>query len=361
MKKLTITLLLLTAFVVSYSAEGTPINWVIMSIGNLPLTLFDVERYYEFEKISGDPNSTMESVFDDLIFIYGLKGLAAKNPDIKIQSDPALVLSMINGVSNSEAQQMRLKLYNDYPEQFIMLMEKEQIIDNLFFFEEALKTNVNIEITEAQRKEYYDKNKEKFVSPAKLDFMVFAAYPPDDSLAQLTKFENNMKAIAAALGKTDDPQVILNKYKFMNFTSYSGRSELKYAYELVKDGKYPMEVLGVAFEEKIQISATETIKIKEGKAFYIPQPIKMKNAKKPVYIVMKVIKREKDKPMTYDEVKALKDANGQSQLDLVLKTQMRLDLIKKHIAKKMKNGQILVTLFDQNYLKLYNNFINSVK
>jgi hypothetical protein len=361
MKKALIVALLLSAFILSYSADGVPVNWVILTIGNNSLTLNDLERFYEFEKTSGDPKATMESAFDELLFLYGLKGIAEKNPNIKLQSDPQLVLGAITNLTNTEAQQIRLKLYNEFPDQFILLMEKEQIIDNLFFYEENLKTNMNIEISEEQRKQYFDKNKDKFIAPAKLDFIVFAAHPVDDTLAQLSMFENNMKAIAAYLSKSDKADYIFNKYKSMNFTPYSGHSGLKYAYELVKDGKYPMEILGVAFEEKIQITATETIKIKEGKAFYIPQPIKLKNTKNPVYIVMKIIKREKDKPMTYDEVKAMKDPNGQSQIDLILKSEYRMKMLRNYVIKKIKTGQILVTLFDQNYLKQYNTFINSDK
>lgn len=328
------------------------VNWVVAKVGSYTITYYDLKRMESFLKLSGDPNSDEKAAFKELLFTYSLFAMAEKDAKLRIQSQELdKYIAMLTNVTNAQdiAGQYRNKLYKEYPQEFVLQLKKNQMIRGLVFYDEGLKAQASKEPTENEKRAYYEENKKMFMKPPLLDIIVFAAMPPTSlTLDQLEAFEKNFAGIAERLRESDDVDAIFRDYNYINFEPYSGRTGYKSAYDLLKTGMYPEEVLGIPFQDSIPLP-TGTITVKEGKVIHFPQPIPLRSKKKSVYLVIKVLKRDALTAIPYEDVK--------NDLGLRLKDMKIMQAIQDYVVKKAKKGDIRLNLLDNNYSGDFNAFV----
>lgn len=355
MIKKVLLIILMTIPVLLYAKR---VNWIVANIGSYSITKYDIEQMQQFGKDSGNPKYTKKMAISDLILSYSLLMYERQDENINIrESDMKKILSAttnVSAITNKEERtvaEYRRNLYMKYPEEFMMQMKKQQIMRSLAFYDETIKDKAQREIVEDDRKDFYKENKAKFMKRPKADFIVFAAHQPRNlDLTQLEKFEEYWPAIAKSLKRSNNTNRIFKKYRRkIRFLSYSGRSGKTGAYELMK--KYPAEVVNICFMDKIPMPP-KPIYVRPGRVISFPQPIPMGARKKPTYIVIKLISREKPVQMTYEEAKGFMDNH--------IKEDFMNDAIKDFIVNQLTKRDIILNILDKKdttFKGVYDEFI----
>ena len=87
-----------------------------------------------------------------------------------------------------------MKLLSEYPDQFKLEIKKNQVVQALLFYDQDLKTNSNIKVSEQDISNYYYKNLASFIEPPSEDIIVVAVTKnPSMSLEAQGVLEGNFQ------------------------------------------------------------------------------------------------------------------------------------------------------------------------
>ncbi len=348
MKKFCFILLLLIAV----SCYGKTVFSMAASIGKYAITSYDIDRMNDFLLASsGRTNDDTNAAFKELLLSYGLIYLADKDEKIMIQQQEIdNYINSITNVTNSDdpTAVYRQKIFNDYPDQFKLQIQRSQVVRALIFYYPDIKAKANEEVTEKEMRDFYEKNTNSLILPPMVDLIVVSAQQPFNlSLDELGNFEKALSNITETLKKSDDIDSLLSRYKNINFESYSGRTGLKQPYDLLRSG-YPEEVLNIAFMEKIQINPKNIIIMKNGTVFG-PQLVPFRKSAKNFFLIIKLIERDLPQVASFEKVRPLIEGK--------LKEDKAANFFHQYVTDKMKKGDIPVNIVNTNYQGAYDEFI----
>lgn len=332
------------------------VNWIVAGVGFYSVTDFDIRRMLEFQKASGDAEATEKSAFRNLLISYGLLTLAAQDQIIDVNNaEIEEYIASITNITNAAdpSMQFRLKLYQQFPELFKLQVQREQVARALIFYNEELKSQASAEVPLSAISNFYKENKEQLLEPPMLDIIVFACTAPQNStLDDLANFEAALKKIAERLAWSDDADYILDKYRWMKFTSYSGRTGLKPAYDLLQAG-YPEEVLNIPFMDRIPMPTGGDIIVKVGKVITFPQPIPLRATGKPTYLIIKIIAKEDMGPMPFAEAAPM--------IEMRLRQEMMDNVVENYVLGRLVSGSLFLQFMDSNRQSLYREMTAGVR
>ncbi len=327
------------------------VNWIVARVDSYAITSYDVKQMVEFKKVGGEQQATEKDALEDLFLSYSVLSLAKQNPSMQGQErEVDHIITSITNITNAEdaAAQFRLKLYQDYPEQFKLQIERNQMLRALMFYEPDLKEKANEDANPEALKAYYEKNKTKFTSAPELDLLVFAVEQPNNmSLDELVVLEDNIAKVGEYLKKTDDPQKVFSKFPSVKFTSYSGRTETKSIFDIIKAGM-PEAVVSIALRPSLNLGGNNVIKINKGSVVSLPVAVPIPETKKLTYLIIKVIDRKEGGIQTYDKVK--------TEVEYRYKEERTIDLVRDFVVSKIKKGEIVLDMIDKNYQGVYDAF-----
>ena len=351
---------LAVAFMIFFfvSAYANRVNWVIAGVDNYSITAYDLRRMKEFGIESGNPQYSEEEAFKDLMLSYALLSYARQDAafDISEEDLRKTIVATTNVQNITDPEELavanyRRELYLKYPDEFRLQIRKQHIIRGMLFYNEELKTKAGREVTEAERQAFYNENKEKFVQRPTVDFIVFAAHQPRNiTLNQLEEFEKAFQDIANMLGRNNNHEAVFNKYRNrINFLPYSGRTGERSAYNLIQDG-YPEEIINICYMDQIPMPQ-RTITVAPGRVIGFPQPIPIGQARRPTYLVIKLISRAKPEPMKYDEVKGF--------IDNYIREENMSKAVEEYIINAVNENKVNINLIDdgRKYQGVYNEII----
>ncbi len=339
---------ILIFFNLTVFSHGLVVNSIIANVGKYSITKYDLQKMDEFLRINGVTNGA----FQELLSTYSMFTLVEN--DEKIIFKEKEVDTYISAITNAKSTndpsiKTRLKIYQEFPDQFRMQVKKSQIIRSMAFYKEEIKNKSDEEIPNKDLNDFYKKNKKYFTEPPVLDlYIVSVPQPKDLNLSQLENFEKNLMVLADALKKSDDITPLLNNYrKIINPEPYSGRTGTKSVYELYNSG-YPEELLSISLMTNIP-NAKVPIKIKNGTVLG-PEVINFRNSPdKMHYLILKIISRKPVHQSTFEEARPL--------LENLLKEERIKKIIQQYIIDKINNGEISISIIDKSYEGAYDEYI----
>jgi hypothetical protein len=340
------TIILLGLFSLSH---GITMNSVAANVGKFPITSYDIKKMAELMQTSGSYKTyNTGNAFRELLVINALQYVKSQNEQIKVREKD--YLNYLESLTNTKGGDTKgLELYQNYSDYIKMQYEKNQIIRSMISVDQNINKRVNDEVPEKEIKDYYNKNRATMVEPPSVDVIAFVVPQPANlDLDALETFEKSLNVISDALKKSDDAEVILKKYKDFKFESYSGRSTMKNIYDLLRAG-YPQEVIGVALSTNVLKSSKGEIFIRKGTVLG-PEPIQFRDFPgKTYYLIFKLMDRQMSKVLTLEKASPL--------IERKLKEDRVGKIIETYLAEQMVKNEIPVTIIDNNYGGVYDEFI----
>ncbi len=332
-------------FALAYGFANEPLNWVVATVNNNPITFYDVQRYNQFitENSGGMVTNTFEEGLQNWFTYYILKSLAER--DKRYQLAPGEIQdAMLPYVKMTNTQPELIPLFNKYRDLLEMRVEVNLYIQKLTFFNESFKRDLYQGIDEAEAKAFYETNKTNFLAPPMVNLMVFATlYPENASLTQLETIEKTFEALAKEAAKTTNGNSLVEKYKkSVTFTPYSGNSGLTNVQHLFLSG-YPEEVLGLALDPTYYKQYLD-----KGKVFG-PQVLQFRRDKKKYVLVMRVLQKEESKILPYEEVK--------NYIYTLLQNKRVEDVVRKWCADQVRTYKVSLEIKDKTYQGAYDAYI----
>lgn len=351
-KKPFIIYVTLLIFMTVGTATPEIVNWIVARVGDYSITEYDINRMLEFETMTGNYEATKESVLEGLMVDYALLTMAEDSDLYAISDDDIdLFLGSITNITNTNdfTAQYRLTLFQNYPDQYCIQIEVEQIMSALLFYEDDLKEQASEDIPEEDIKLFYDENQTLFADAPTLDIIVFAAEQPDyDTLSALEAFETAWANIAIKLETSDDADALMKKYNWIDFTDYTGRTGDRYAYELLDEG-YPEEILNIPFMDSIPTSYGDEIEVNIGDVINFPYPVPLSESGEMTYLIIKVIDRELNGVMDYDEAKPYIESKlEQEQID---------EVIANYVVELIEDDEIEIEIIDEDRIGVYDELV----
>jgi hypothetical protein len=344
--KLIWALILLGLFTASY---GITMNTIAANVGKYPITSYDIKKMAELLQASGTAKTyDTGKAFRDLLLINALMYMKDQNEQIKLREKDYLnYLESLTNTKNGDSK--GLQLYQNYGDYVKMQFEKNQIIRSIVTVDQNINKRINEEVPEKDIKDFYNKNRVQMMEPPSVDIIAFVVPQPANlGLDELDAFEKSLNGIAASLKKSDDAEAVAKKYKDIKFESYSGRSGMKNIYDLFRVG-YPQEVIGVALSTNVLKSSKGEIYIKNGTVLG-PEPIQFRDLPgKTYYLIFKLINRQMSKSLTLEKATPL--------IERKLKEERVEKIIESYIAEQMLKNEIPVTVIDNNFEGVYDEFI----
>ncbi|MFN4216670.1 MAG: hypothetical protein ACK4HQ_04650 [Brevinematales bacterium] len=330
---------------ITFVFAAEPLNWVVATVNKNPITFYDVLRYNQFitENSGGMITNTFEEGLQNWFTYYILRSLADR--DKRYQLAPGEIQdAMLPYIKMTNTQPELVSLFNKYRDLLEMRVEVNLYIQKLTFFNEDFKKQLYQGIDEVEAKAFYEKNKTNFLAPPQVNLMVFVApYPENGSLTELETIEKHFEAIAKEAAKTTNGNAIVEKYKkSVNFTSYSGNSGLTNVQHLFLSG-YPEEVLGLAIDPTYYKQYLDN-----GRVFG-PQVLQFRKDKKKYVLVMRVLKKEEQKIMPYEEVK--------NYIYTILQNKRMEDVLRNWCADQVRTFKVSLEIQDKTYQGAYDAYI----
>ncbi len=348
MKRSVLVLLFLILSVLGFSKI---VNWVVARVGSYSITSYDIKQMTSFKKGSGDQTATDKDSLEELLLSYSIMTLARQNPNYQSQDREVdnYITSVTNITNREDVQaQLRLKLYRDYPEQYKLQIERNQVLRALLFYDNELKEQVNTESPMDELKKYYDKNKNRYAEPPQVDLVVLGIEQPNNlSLEALVKMEENIDQIGDYLKKTNDPNKIYSRVPGIKFASYSGRTDIKSVRDLLYAGM-PEMILNIALSPSIN-TGSKTININKGTVVVINQPILLKETKRYTYLIIKLIDLKPGGLQPFEKVI--------NEVKIHYKDERTVEMVQDYVSKKIQSGELNLNLIDNNYQGVYDGFI----
>jgi len=350
MKKFIILMIILFAGVNGYAKLW---NWVVANIGTYAITDYDVKKMNSFLMASGEiKTNDLDQAFKNILVIYSLQSIIDNDAKVKM-TDKEIddYIKALTNITNNEdpAAEYRLKLYQEFPDQYKLAIKKDQLVRTISYYNEELKTNSGLKVSENEIKNFYESNKPRFMDLPYLDFIVFAFERPKNlGLDELEGFETALSNMSELLKRSDDAVQIMAKYKNqVKFESYSGRSGLKPFNELITNN-YPEEVLSISAMEKLTLPPKTVIIMTNGTVFG-PQLVPIRKANKTVYIVLKIIEKKAAQPVSYDKVKEM--------IERKLRGDKLDGAIESFVKGKIIKREVTISVLDKSYEGVYNEFL----
>ena len=334
-------------------AYPTLVNKIVASVGNFPITTYDIEMTEKFlQTTTGNNPSNKVQPLKELLFLYSLEQIVNDNKKIILPKDE--IEKMMQNLTNLEDETndfafQRAEIAKRFPEEMKMQLKKGQLVRALLFYDTRLKEKANEKIDEREITNFYKKNEKSFIDQPYLDLVIVVCeQPKTSSLEELEKFENTLDKIAARLKKSNDISDLLTKYrKFLNPEPYSGRTSLKPVSELFQSG-YPEELLAFSLSTNVIQTSRGNLYVKPG--FSIgPEKIKFRNSPKNYYFVLKVVDRKIGSTLPLEKVRNIIEAQ--------LKEKKIYDALKDLIIDKINKKELQIVLYDEKYKGEYDEFL----
>jgi len=333
---------------------GIVVNSIVATVGQYAITKQDVERMRDFIKESNPQSKTndLNSALKELLLSYSIITYVENNSNkiIYRQREMDNYLNTLTNNPNDSSSKSRLKLYNDYPEEFLLQIKKMQMIRSILFYDEFLKEKVESQVDTNEMLEYYKKNKQYFLEPPKVDIIFISTPQPNNfTLDQMEELEKNLTSIANYLKKSDDVTNVMNKYqKIIPFSPLSGRTGLRQAYELYNEG-YPEEILMLSLStEPLPAGKDRTIRIKNG-VVVGPELIKFRSNGQMNYVIFKLISRQLKQQMPFEKSIPF--------IENLLKEKRTSEVIQQALVEKINRGEITINIVDKSYIGAYDEFL----
>jgi len=329
------------------------LNRIIATVGDYPITSYDIERMRDFLKLmSGNNPSQKIEPLKELLFFYSLQQIVSQNKKIILPRDE--INKIIENTTNvkdasDELAKQRLKIYEQYPDEFEMQIRKSQIVRALMFYDTRLKDKAGEKVSEEEIKKFYQENKKLMVDQPKLDLVIVVCKSPKNaSLENLEKFENALLQISDRLKKSNEIEDLLAKNKnLLGYENYSGRTGLKYVFELYQSG-IPEELLAFSLSTNAIPTPKGNLYVKPG--FVIgPEVTKFRNSDEKYYFVLKVVDRKLNEFVPLEKVKPL--------IENQLREQKIYNALKEYILEKIEKNELQISLYDINYQGEYDEFL----
>ncbi|MGC8764779.1 MAG: hypothetical protein ACP5QT_02705 [Brevinematia bacterium] len=329
-----------------------PVNRVVAVVGDFPITSYDIEMMEKFMRAASSNPSNKVEPFKELLFVYSLEQIVKDNKKIILPKDE--IDKMIENMTNTEDMTnemllQRAKLINDFADEMRLQLKKGQMTRALIFYDTRLKEKANQKIDEAEISNFYRENQKAFYEHPKIDIVLVVCKKPENlSLEELERFEKALDEIALRLKKSDDISDLLLKYKkILNYESYSGRTGLRFVFDLYQQG-YPEELLAFSLTTKPIPTPKGNLIVKPG--FLIgPEKTRFRNSEKDYYFILKLIDRELEKPIPLEKVRAVIEAQ--------LREKKVYEVMRNYIIEKIEKNELNIVLYDDKLQGEYNEFI----
>ena len=341
-KKILLIPLLLIAGAQMYAGV---INSIAANVGNYAVTEYDVDKMHDFLTVSsGGRGETNFSAFQELLTIYSLNYIVDSDKRMVVpKGEVEKFIDNVTNITNTDdpAAMYRLKLYQEFPEQYKLQFRKNQIMRLLMYYRPELKQKSEEEVSEKESRDIYEKNKKMFLEPPELDIVAIVVQQPKNlSLDDLDAFEKAMNTIAEALKKNDDVSALLEKNKKMlNPEKYSGRTGLKSVMDILKDG-VPEELIGISLTTNALPTPKGKLYINPGTVLG-PETTKFRSSDKVFYFILKVISRKQVSISPFEKVRPM--------IDYQLKDKKMNEMIHQFITDKIRKGVIRVSIINPAY------------
>lgn len=341
-------LLFLLIMTAGYSAV---VNSIVASVGNYAITTYDIEKMNEFLIIGsgGTKSQDPKAGLKELLYTYALYYLADKETKMTLSKGEidSAIASITNNTNTSDpGAAYRIKLFQEYPDQYRMKMKKSQIMRALAYYNRELKDKLGREVSEKEARDFYQKNQSNFMEPPSVDMVVVLAPQPKDlSLDELDNYEKNLNLIADTLKKTDNVTNLIDKYKKgLSLDPVSGRTGMLPAFELIKNG-IPEEIVFLSLTTNSIRSSKGMILIKNG-AVVGPELYQFRKSPKPQYFIFKLIQRKTTSITPFEKVRQM--------VEFQIKDNKSEEIINQFIQDKVLKNEIKITIIDKNYEGAYN-------
>ncbi|MGL5253856.1 MAG: hypothetical protein ACRC9L_02360 [Brevinema sp.] len=328
----------------------------ILTVGSIPITTFDVEEMRKFlEATGGGRKPTSTDALEALLYQNSLVVLGLDNPTYNMtETEFRRTLSYITNSSAQEGAEQRRQIYEKFPEMFRLAVRSDKTKRALMYGEASIREVVNVPTSEKEKQDFYNKNKKDMKdSPfPKVNAIFFATEISDRlSLSQLSEIEEDMKSLGQALNTSSDFNALRRQFNKIRFTRYSGETGLFTPDILVLQKGLPEEVVGIALQKTLNLGVTN-ISVVKNRGIYIPIPIPIQSSKRSIYLSFKVLDIIEPRNLSYDE--------AAPRIDEILRTQRGEEAVRKLVARRVKEGQVPLTLAEPGvYKSVIDKFIAS--
>ncbi|MGL5956141.1 MAG: hypothetical protein ACRC0X_05995 [Brevinema sp.] len=335
MKKVILTIMVFGLFTITPAAV---INQIIVSVGDIAITSYDIQQMRDFEEKISQKRPTANDALEKLISMAALLVVAESYPEYYM--DETELRKNINAMTNNPSDpnsEQRKKLYEDHSEVYRMTLRSDKVKRGMMFNDLKVKETINKPIPLRESQNFYNQNKALFKdSPfPKFDLIIFAVESsPKWTLSELSTIEEQMQKLANDLNTSSDYNALRRKYSSLKFTSFSGRTGLFTPDILILQKKIPDEVLGISLEPVLNLGPV-SIPMKRNTGIFIPQPIPFRSTGISTYLTLKIIDIIEPTQLTFDE--------ALPQIEEAIKFQRGEVAVQESIKKRMIDGQITLT------------------
>ncbi len=338
-------------FVLASVSSANVVNQLIVSVGNIAITSFDIQQMRDFEAAIMNKRPSANEALEKLISMSALLIVAENYSEYYM--DEAELRKNINNLTNNSSDpnsKQRKEIYEKYSEMYRMAIRSDKVKRGMMYSDIRVKETINKPISPTEARTFYNQNKSMFMdSPfPKFDVIVFAVESnPRWSLSELSTVEENMQLLAKDLDNSSDFNALRRKYPSLKFTSYSGRTGLFAPDILILQKKIPDEVLGIASQTSLNLGMT-TINISKNKGIFIPQPIPFRSTGKPTYLTMKIMEIIQPSQLSLEE--------AMPRVEEGIKYQRAEKAIEDSIKRRISEGEITLTPSGNSYSSVLNKF-----
>ena len=335
----------------SINTPAAVVNQIIVSVGSIAITSFDIARMRDFEAIIAQKRPTSNEALEKLITLSSLLVIAENNSDYYMDEVELRkqIGTMTNNPSDPNSPQ-RKKLYEDYSDLYRMLIRSDKVKKGLMFGDVHVKAEINKPIPIGESKSFYNKNKAQFKdSPfPKFNLIIFAVAASDKwTLTELSEVETKMQALAKDLDTSNNFNALKKKYSSLRFTAFSGATGLFTPDILILQKKIPDEILGIALQPSLNLGGAP-IPIVKNKGIFIPQPIPFRSTGVSTYLTMKILDVVQPQQLSLDI--------ALPRVEEMIKYERAEKAIDKSIKKRIAEGEITLTPSDNSYKNVFNKF-----
>lgn len=348
--RLSLSIALIFCAVLSHAQITT-----LLTVGDIPVTSYDVEQMRAFMEATGTPKPKAEDALETLMDNAALLTIAQGSADLAMNENE--FRRVLNNITNATAQaggEERQQIYQRFPEMFRMALRADKARRGLTFSDTKIRAMVNVPTSEADRKAYYNKNKNEMKDSIfpKFNLIVFAVEADDKmSLTEISRIEEDMQALADDLSRSSDGLALRKKYSRLKFTKYSGTETGLFTPDiLVLQKKIPEEVIGASMQKTLPIGG-RTITIAKNKGVFIPVPVPLRISQKPTYITFKLLDLVQPRMLSFEE--------ASPRIDEILRQERGQQAVKELIRQRIREGQVTLTVVDAGKLRpVINKFIS---
>ncbi|MGL4676733.1 MAG: hypothetical protein ACRCWI_03595 [Brevinema sp.] len=348
MKKFILTILVFGIFTITPAAI---INQVIVSVGDIAITSYDIQQMQDFEGKLVPTRPTANEALEKLISMAALLVVAESSSEYYM-SEAELrnnIAATTNNPSDPSSEQ-RKKLYEDHSEIYRMTLRADKVKRGMIFTDLNVKSEINTPISLQESQKFYNQNRALFKDAPypKFDLIVFAVeISPKWSLSELTTVEEQMQQLANDLNTSSDYNKLRRKYSSLKFTSFSGRTGLFDPEILMTQKKIPNEVLGISHQPVLDLGPIK-IPMKKNTGIFIPQPIPFQSTGISTYLTLKIIEIIEPTQLSFDE--------SLPKIEEMIKFQRGEAAVQKSIKKRITDGQITLTPSSNAYNNVLKKF-----